>query len=301
MPSPILEIHDLAGGANEPRTSSRGSRFSVAQGEVHALMGPNGSGKSRCRTASWAGPLHVTAGAARSGFEARGLPVHERARAASSSRAPDKPVEVPGFPTASSSTRSSRDGTRRPTSTRSPLSSTSPRLPRRFVNQDLSGGEKKPTSCSPARGDPTRVAYLDRSTRPSTSTRSAASPKESSGSPTRPRVLLLTPLHAHPRVPARRPGAVLIDGAGVAVGWSGASPTRWRTRGTSASAERASGFVLGCGAAPKVSRPSEPPTRLSRPGTPSGGRCRRWPTLKDMTTRGGVDRPRSAYWFTRLA
>ncbi len=148
----VRGLHASAGG----REVLHGVDFTVRSGEVHVIMGPNGSGKSTLAHALMGRPgTEVTAGSiTMDGRELTGLPAWQRARAGLF-LALQHPVEVPGVGLHSLLAAAGGDATGPGASSADGLSGRmadeakavglDPRLLRRPLNVDLSGGEKKRT------------------------------------------------------------------------------------------------------------------------------------------------------------
>jgi Fe-S cluster assembly ATP-binding protein len=148
----VRGLHASAGG----REVLHGVDFTVRSGEVHVIMGPNGSGKSTLAHALMGRPgTEVTAGSiTMDGQELTGLPAWQRARAGLF-LALQHPVEVPGVGLHSLLAAAGGDATGPDASSADGLSGRmadeakavglDPRLLRRPLNVDLSGGEKKRT------------------------------------------------------------------------------------------------------------------------------------------------------------
>ncbi|HEV2426953.1 MAG TPA: Fe-S cluster assembly ATPase SufC [Acidimicrobiales bacterium] len=124
----------------------RGVDLVARSGEVHVVMGPNGSGKSTLANALAGHPgYRVTAGsAALDGVELLGLVPHERARAGLL-LALQHPLEVPGVRPIDllEAAGAPRDGLASRLATEAARVDLRPELLARFVNLDLSGGERK--------------------------------------------------------------------------------------------------------------------------------------------------------------
>jgi len=152
----VTNLHASAGG----REVLHGIDLSVRSGEVHVIMGPNGSGKSTLAHALMGRPgTEVTEGSiALDGQELVGLPAWQRARAGLF-LALQHPVEVPGVGLHSLLAAADPDDTATATATATRLGDAltdrmvdeakavglDPRLLRRPLNVDLSGGERKRT------------------------------------------------------------------------------------------------------------------------------------------------------------
>jgi Fe-S cluster assembly ATP-binding protein len=148
----VRGLHASAGG----REVLHGVDFTVRSGEVHVIMGPNGSGKSTLAHALMGRPgTEVTAGSiTMDGQELTGLPAWQRARAGLF-LALQHPVEVPGVGLHSLLAAAGGDATGPDALSADGLSGRmadeakavglDPRLLRRPLNVDLSGGEKKRT------------------------------------------------------------------------------------------------------------------------------------------------------------
>jgi Fe-S cluster assembly ATP-binding protein len=145
----VRGLHASAGG----REVLHGIDLTVRSGEVHVIMGPNGSGKSTLAHALMGRPgTEVTEGSiTMDGRQLTGLPAWQRARAGLF-LALQHPVEVPGVGLhALLSAAAAEDGVR----SAGPLDDRmleeaeaiglDPRLLRRPLNVDLSGGERKRT------------------------------------------------------------------------------------------------------------------------------------------------------------
>jgi Fe-S cluster assembly ATP-binding protein len=147
----VLEVrglHAAAGG----REVLHGIDLTVRSGEVHVIMGPNGSGKSTLAHALMGRPgTEVTAGSiTMDGRELVGLPSWQRARAGLF-LALQHPVEVPGVGLSSllgaalgRDEQSEGDLQARMVDEAKSVG-LDPRLLRRPLNVDLSGGERKRT------------------------------------------------------------------------------------------------------------------------------------------------------------
>jgi Fe-S cluster assembly ATP-binding protein len=150
----VRGLHASAGG----REVLHGVDLTVRSGEVHVIMGPNGSGKSTLAHALMGRPgTEVTAGSiTMDGQELVGLPAWQRARAGLF-LALQHPVEVPGVGLASLlGAAAARDDV---TADGAPAIGAlavrmaeeakavglDPKLLRRALNVDLSGGERKRT------------------------------------------------------------------------------------------------------------------------------------------------------------
>lgn len=149
----VRGLHASAGG----REVLHGVDFTVRSGEVHVIMGPNGSGKSTLAHALMGRPgTEVTAGTiTMDGHELTGLPAWQRARAGLF-LALQHPVEVPGVglhsllaaaggDAARGERRSTTDALSGRMADEAKAVGLDPRLLRRPLNVDLSGGEKKRT------------------------------------------------------------------------------------------------------------------------------------------------------------
>ncbi len=147
----VRGLHASAGG----REVLHGVDFTVRSGEVHVIMGPNGSGKSTLAHALMGRPgTEVTAGTiTMDGQELTGLPAWQRARAGLF-LALQHPVEVPGVGLHSLLAAAGADATGAGASAdelsgrmadEAKAVGLDPRLLRRPLNVDLSGGEKKRT------------------------------------------------------------------------------------------------------------------------------------------------------------
>jgi Fe-S cluster assembly ATP-binding protein len=154
----VLEVRGLHASAGG-REVLHGIDLTVRSGEVHVIMGPNGSGKSTLAHALMGRPgTEVTAGSIRMDCrDLTTLPAWERAQAGMF-LALQHPLEVPGVRlydllSAALGSTGSRDGA--PTDARGDLDERmlseakavglDPRLLRRPLNVDLSGGERKRT------------------------------------------------------------------------------------------------------------------------------------------------------------
>jgi Fe-S cluster assembly ATP-binding protein len=124
----------------------KGVDLEIPYGEVHALMGPNGSGKSTLCHVLMGKPGYEASGSALvGGTEVLGLPVDARARAGLF-EAFQYPVEIPGVTLNDLideiGDAVGGDGFRERVATGTETLAMEPFLDR-FVNEGLSGGEKK--------------------------------------------------------------------------------------------------------------------------------------------------------------
>ena len=143
----VRGLHASAGG----REVLHGIDLTVRSGEVHVIMGPNGSGKSTLAHALMGRPgTEVTAGSiTMDGQELSSLPAWERARAGLF-LALQHPVEVPGVGLHSLLDAAAPDGASDAVLTERMVHEAKaigldPKLLRRPLNVDLSGGERKRT------------------------------------------------------------------------------------------------------------------------------------------------------------
>ena len=150
----VRGLHATAGG----KEVLHGVDLTVRSGEVHVIMGPNGSGKSTLAHALMGRPgTEVTSGSiTMDGQELVGLPAWERARSGLF-LALQHPVEVPGVSLHSLLAAAAVGGSvsevgAEPTVTlqqrmeeEAKAVGLDPRLLRRPLNVDLSGGERKRT------------------------------------------------------------------------------------------------------------------------------------------------------------
>jgi Fe-S cluster assembly ATP-binding protein len=143
----VRGLHASAGG----REVLHGIDLTVRSGEVHVIMGPNGSGKSTLAHALMGRPgTEVTAGSiTMDGQELSSLPAWERARAGLF-LALQHPVEVPGVGLHSLLDAAAPDGATDEVLTERMVHEAKavgldPKLLRRPLNVDLSGGERKRT------------------------------------------------------------------------------------------------------------------------------------------------------------
>jgi len=143
----VRGLHASAGG----REVLHGIDLTVRSGEVHVIMGPNGSGKSTLAHALMGRPgTEVTAGSiTMDGQELSSLPAWERARAGLF-LALQHPVEVPGVGLHSLLDAAAPDGATDAVLTERMVHEAKavgldPKLLRRPLNVDLSGGERKRT------------------------------------------------------------------------------------------------------------------------------------------------------------
>ena len=143
----VRGLHASAGG----REVLHGIDLTVRSGEVHVIMGPNGSGKSTLAHALMGRPgTEVTAGSiTMDGQELTALPAWERARAGLF-LALQHPVEVPGVSLHSLLDAAAPDGATDAVLTERMVDEAKavgldPKLLRRPLNVDLSGGERKRT------------------------------------------------------------------------------------------------------------------------------------------------------------
>ena len=124
----------------------KGLSLTVSSGEVHVVMGPNGSGKSTLAHALTGRPgYHVTSGSATlDGVELLHIAPWERVRAGLF-LAPQQPMEVPGVRPSDMLIAAGADPQRVANDIRREAQAVG--LPdsilERFVNVDLSGGERK--------------------------------------------------------------------------------------------------------------------------------------------------------------
>jgi Fe-S cluster assembly ATP-binding protein len=146
----VLEVRGLHAAAGQ-REVLHGIDLTVRSGEVHVIMGPNGSGKSTLAHALMGRPgTEVTEGSiTMDGRELVGLPSWQRARTGLF-LALQHPVEVPGVGLASLlGAALGRDEPEGDLQARMADEAKSvgldPRLLRRPLNVDLSGGERKRT------------------------------------------------------------------------------------------------------------------------------------------------------------
>jgi len=144
----VRGLHASAGG----REVLHGIDLTVRSGEVHAIMGPNGSGKSTLAHALMGRPgTEVTAGSiTMDGVELTALPAWQRARAGLF-LALQHPVEVPGVGlhallAAASAADAPADAALSDRMVDEAKGvGLDPKLLRRPLNVDLSGGERKRT------------------------------------------------------------------------------------------------------------------------------------------------------------
>jgi Fe-S cluster assembly ATP-binding protein len=146
----VLEVRGLHASAGG-REVLHGIDLTVRSGEVHVIMGPNGSGKSTLAHALMGRPgTVVTEGSiTMDGQELTALPAWERARAGLF-LALQHPVEVPGVGLHSLLSAAAPDGATDAVLTERMMTEAKavgldPRLLRRPLNVDLSGGERKRT------------------------------------------------------------------------------------------------------------------------------------------------------------
>ncbi len=147
----VLEVRGLSASAGG-REVLHGIDLTVRSGEVHVIMGPNGSGKSTLAHALMGRPgTEVTEGTiTMDGTDLTGLPAWERARAGLF-LALQHPVEVPGVGLYSLlGAALGRDGEfegdlRARMVDEAKSVGLDPKLLRRPLNVDLSGGERKRT------------------------------------------------------------------------------------------------------------------------------------------------------------
>ncbi len=144
MTSELL-IRDLHVTVGE-REILRGVTLAVPAGEVHVVMGPNGSGKSTLAHALTGRPGYtvVSGSVTLDGVEMLSLAPSERARAGLF-LALQQPLEVPGVRPADLLVAAGADPSTIRESVRVEATRVGlrPELMERFVNVDLSGGEKK--------------------------------------------------------------------------------------------------------------------------------------------------------------
>jgi Fe-S cluster assembly ATP-binding protein len=143
----VRGLHASAGG----REVLHGIDLTVRSGEVHVIMGPNGSGKSTLAHALMGRPgTEVTEGSiTMDGQELTALPAWERARAGLF-LALQHPVEVPGVGLHSLLDAAAPEGATDAVLTERMVDEAKaigldPKLLRRPLNVDLSGGERKRT------------------------------------------------------------------------------------------------------------------------------------------------------------
>jgi Fe-S cluster assembly ATP-binding protein len=138
----IKNLHVAVGG----KEILKGLTLSVAAGEVHAIMGPNGSGKSTLAHALSAHPgYRVTEGSVRlDGEELLTLSATERARRGLL-LALQQPFEIPGVRPIDLLIAAGADRTQVATQMNDEANRVglAPKVLERFVNVDLSGGERK--------------------------------------------------------------------------------------------------------------------------------------------------------------
>jgi len=147
----VLEVRDLHAAAGG-REVLHGIDLTVRSGEVHVIMGPNGSGKSTLAHALMGRPgTEVTEGSiTMDGREMVGLPAWQRARAGLF-LALQHPVEVPGvglhslLGAALGRDEHSDGDLHARMADEAKYVGLDPRLLRRPLNVDLSGGERKRT------------------------------------------------------------------------------------------------------------------------------------------------------------
>jgi Fe-S cluster assembly ATP-binding protein len=147
----VLEVRGLEASAGG-RAVLHGIDLTVRSGEVHVIMGPNGSGKSTLAHALMGRPgTEVTAGSVTmDGHELLGEPAWRRARAGLF-LALQHPVEVPGVGLASLLAAAGDGGGTAPAALDDRMTDEAkavgldPKLLRRPLNVDLSGGEAKRT------------------------------------------------------------------------------------------------------------------------------------------------------------
>ena len=147
----VLEVRDLHAAAGG-REVLHGIDLTVRSGEVHVIMGPNGSGKSTLAHALMGRPgTEVTDGSiTMDGREMVGLPSWQRARAGLF-LALQHPVEVPGvglhslLGAALGRDEHSDGDLHARMADEAKYVGLDPRLLRRPLNVDLSGGERKRT------------------------------------------------------------------------------------------------------------------------------------------------------------
>ena len=147
----VLEVRDLHAAAGG-REVLHGIDLTVCSGEVHVIRGPNGSGKSTLAHALMGRPgTEVTEGSiTMDGRELVGLPSWQRARTGLF-LALQHPVEVPGVGLTSllgaalGRDEQSEGDLRARMADEAKSVGLDPRLLRRPLNVDLSGGERKRT------------------------------------------------------------------------------------------------------------------------------------------------------------
>jgi Fe-S cluster assembly ATP-binding protein len=143
--SSILEIQDLHVKVGS-REILRGVNLSMQSGEVHVIMGPNGSGKSTLAHALTGRPGYeiVKGSVTLDGTELLELPPFERARRGLM-LALQQPLEVPGVRPLELLVAAGANavGIKERIREEAELVDLRPELLERFVNVDLSGGERK--------------------------------------------------------------------------------------------------------------------------------------------------------------
>jgi len=149
---PTFLIEDLHVSV-EDKEILRGVNLAVQQGEIHALMGPNGSGKSTLANALMGHPKYrVTSGRVLfQGQDVLGMTVDERARAGLF-LAFQYPIAIPGVSLGNflrAATRAvhgpglTAGAFRKELMSKMGLLKMDPAFAARYVNDGLSGGEKK--------------------------------------------------------------------------------------------------------------------------------------------------------------
>ena len=145
--TPALEIRDLS-AAVDGKQILDGLSLTVPHGEVHALMGPNGSGKSTlCHVLTGKSGYVVSGEAFIDGQDLLSMDVDERSRAGLL-QSFQYPTEVPGIRLGEFVTVAGEERGLDPDAVAARLESEGKRFDmtpflNRFLNDDLSGGEKK--------------------------------------------------------------------------------------------------------------------------------------------------------------